>query len=158
MLLAPAGKGLHHEPNGPQNVNNSSATFLSVVILTAGGQVLELGCGTGASARWLAHKGFAVTAIDISAAALREAAAAAAAEGLPPDNPAWLLKDIFELKDSTAQSPTAHYSSTGGSTSQATTAANTPVSAFNFVYDCQGGWRLAVQLSLATFTQPPYDS
>lgn len=111
--------------------------------LTAGGRVLELGCGTGASARWLARTRYAVTAVDISAAALRAAASAAAVEGLTPDNPAWLLKDIFELEGSTAQLPAVQHVSTGGSTSEATSAATTPVGGFDFVYDCQGEWQLA---------------
>jgi SAM-dependent methyltransferase len=128
----------------PQCLKPEAGTY-SVVPSTAGGRVLELGCGTGATARWLAHKRYAVTAVDISAAALRAAASAAAAEGLTPDNPAWLLKDIFELDSSTAQSPAVQRVSTGGSTSQATSAAVTPVSGYDFVYDCQGGLQLAAR-------------
>src|SRR5437588_11801910 len=33
-------------------------------------RALELGCGTGASAVWLAQQGFDVTALDLSAAAI----------------------------------------------------------------------------------------
>lgn len=80
----------------------------------AGGHVLELGCGTGASSRWMARHGFRVTAVDISAAALQAAAAAASAEGLPADNPQLLCQDIFELD--AQQAP-----------------------GFAFIYDCQGG-------------------
>lgn len=40
------------------------------------GQALEVGCGEGADALWLARRGWRVTAIDISRTALRRAAAA----------------------------------------------------------------------------------
>ncbi|MFJ4655446.1 class I SAM-dependent methyltransferase [Nocardia sp. NPDC088792] len=40
------------------------------------GQALDIGCGEGADARWLAGRGWQVTAIDISEVALRRAAAA----------------------------------------------------------------------------------
>ncbi|MFE6398213.1 class I SAM-dependent methyltransferase [Streptomyces alboflavus] len=42
------------------------------------GQALDVGCGEGADARWLARRGWQVTAVDISEVALRRAAAAAA--------------------------------------------------------------------------------
>jgi SAM-dependent methyltransferase len=41
------------------------------------GQTLDVGCGEGADALWLARRGWQVTAVDISVAALRRAAAAA---------------------------------------------------------------------------------
>ncbi|MEU9274908.1 class I SAM-dependent methyltransferase [Streptomyces sp. NPDC048341] len=40
------------------------------------GQALDVGCGEGADARWLARHGWQVTAVDISQAALQRAAAA----------------------------------------------------------------------------------
>lgn len=42
------------------------------------GRALDVGCGEGADARWLAGRGWRVTAIDVSAVALERAAAAAA--------------------------------------------------------------------------------
>ncbi|WP_234345077.1 MULTISPECIES: class I SAM-dependent methyltransferase [Streptomyces] len=42
------------------------------------GQALDVGCGEGADALWLARRGWQVTAVDISQVALRRAAAAAA--------------------------------------------------------------------------------
>ncbi|MFD7663933.1 methyltransferase domain-containing protein [Streptomyces sp. NPDC059788] len=42
------------------------------------GQALDVGCGEGADARWLARQGWQVTAVDISEVALRRAADAAA--------------------------------------------------------------------------------
>ncbi|WIA33662.1 hypothetical protein OEZ86_006782 [Tetradesmus obliquus] len=56
----------------------------------AGGSVLELGCGTGASAVWLARQGFQVTGVDIVQAALDAASSKAAAAGLPEIGPAVL--------------------------------------------------------------------
>ncbi|MFD9816530.1 class I SAM-dependent methyltransferase [Streptomyces sp. NPDC059080] len=46
------------------------------------GTALELGCGEGADAVWLAGRGWHVTGVDISATALRRAAAHAAAAGV----------------------------------------------------------------------------
>ncbi|WP_305684852.1 class I SAM-dependent methyltransferase [Microbacterium sp.] len=46
------------------------------------GTVLDAGCGTGTEAIWLAEHGWDVTAADISATALAEARARAAAAGL----------------------------------------------------------------------------
>ncbi|MFF0145733.1 2-polyprenyl-3-methyl-5-hydroxy-6-metoxy-1,4-benzoquinol methylase [Amycolatopsis sulphurea] len=42
------------------------------------GQALDVGCGEGADAQWLARRGWHVTAVDISEVALNRAAAAAA--------------------------------------------------------------------------------
>jgi SAM-dependent methyltransferase len=78
--------------------------------------VLELGCGTGASSRWLAQLGFHVTAVDVSRVALAAAAAEAAAAGLPPDNPVWLERDVLRLGE--CQPPLA--------------------GEFDLIYDCQG--------------------
>lgn len=41
------------------------------------GQALDIGCGEGGDARWLADRGWLVTAVDISRVALERAAAAA---------------------------------------------------------------------------------
>ncbi|WP_373466723.1 class I SAM-dependent methyltransferase [Streptomyces umbrinus] len=42
------------------------------------GQALDVGCGEGADAFWLARRGWQVTAVDISVTALQRAATAAA--------------------------------------------------------------------------------
>ncbi|WP_031469172.1 class I SAM-dependent methyltransferase [Sciscionella sediminilitoris] len=44
------------------------------------GRALDLGCGEGADAIWLAERGWQVTAVDISAVAVERAAAAAGAD------------------------------------------------------------------------------
>ncbi|GIM94722.1 class I SAM-dependent methyltransferase [Paractinoplanes toevensis] len=49
------------------------------------GRALDLGCGEGADAVWLAGNGWRVTAVDISGVALRRAAEHAAAAGVTVD-------------------------------------------------------------------------
>jgi len=44
-------------------------------LLPAGGRALDVACGRGAVARWLAARGFAVDAVDVSAVGLAAAAA-----------------------------------------------------------------------------------
>ncbi|MFI8999181.1 class I SAM-dependent methyltransferase [Streptomyces sp. NPDC053541] len=52
-------------------------------LVPAGGRVLDLGCGPGRNARYLAERGFAVDAVDLSAGALAWARERAEAAGLP---------------------------------------------------------------------------
>src|SRR5207245_1111401 len=49
------------------------------------GRAVELGCGTGVNAVWLARHGFAVTAIDLSPRAIERARRRAAAAGVAVD-------------------------------------------------------------------------
>lgn len=51
--------------------------------LLPGGRALEIACGDGRNALWLARQGFAVDAIDVAFAGLARLAAAARREGLP---------------------------------------------------------------------------
>ncbi len=46
------------------------------------GRALDIGCGEGADARWLARRGWDVTAVDVSAVAIERARMAAAADDL----------------------------------------------------------------------------
>jgi 2-polyprenyl-3-methyl-5-hydroxy-6-metoxy-1,4-benzoquinol methylase len=55
------------------------------------GRALDVGCGSGADAIWLASQGWQVMAIDISETALRRAAIAAAAAQVTVD---WVRADI----------------------------------------------------------------
>lgn len=58
----------------------------------APGDALDAGCGEGADAIWLASRGWAVTAVDVSAVALDRAAAHAAAEGV---SVRWQREDLL---------------------------------------------------------------
>ncbi|NGO08805.1 class I SAM-dependent methyltransferase [Streptomyces sp. HC44] len=58
------------------------------------GQALDVGCGEGADALWLARRGWQVTAVDISQAALQRAAAAAAAATDFTGRVAWTQADL----------------------------------------------------------------
>ena len=57
------------------------------------GTALDLGCGAGADAIWLARQGWTVTGVDISSAALAHAATEAEAAGLA-DRIEWLQADL----------------------------------------------------------------
>jgi len=57
------------------------------------GTALDVGCGEGADAIWLAARGWRVTAVDFAATALQRAAAAAAAAGTA-DRIDWLRADV----------------------------------------------------------------
>lgn len=58
------------------------------------GTALDLGCGHGADAIWLAQQGWRVTGVDISSIALEAAAREAAAAGLPADAIDWQQRDV----------------------------------------------------------------
>ena len=55
------------------------------------GRALDLGCGEGADAIWLARQGWEVTAVDLSGVALARAAEHAAAAGVTVD---WQRRDL----------------------------------------------------------------
>ncbi len=59
----------------------------------APGAALDLGCGEGADAIWLAGRGWAVTGLDVSAVALGRAAAHAEAAGISEDVE-WIQQDL----------------------------------------------------------------
>ncbi len=64
------------------------------------GKALDLGCGSGQNAIWLAERGWVVTAVDLSAGALAEARGTAAATG---------VTIVWELADITAWLPASRY-------------------------------------------------
>ncbi|MEX0991520.1 MAG: class I SAM-dependent methyltransferase [Actinomycetota bacterium] len=57
------------------------------------GRAIDLGCGTGANAVFLAEHGFEVTGVDLSAVALRKAREAAGAAGVD-DRTRWVHADL----------------------------------------------------------------
>lgn len=72
------------------------------------GSALDIGCGVGADAVWLAGRGWDVTAIDVSGVALEHAAAAADQAGVAVS---WIrsrLEDL-DLPDGGFDLVTAHY-------------------------------------------------
>ncbi|WP_026400610.1 class I SAM-dependent methyltransferase [Actinomadura rifamycini] len=61
---------------------NPNPVLVSVVEPLEPGAALDLGCGEGADAIWLARRGWSVTAVDVSTVALGRAAAHAKEEGV----------------------------------------------------------------------------
>jgi SAM-dependent methyltransferase len=60
------------------------------------GEALDAGCGEGADAIWLARRGWAVTAVDVSAVALERAAAAAGTAGAGvAERISWRREDLL---------------------------------------------------------------
>lgn len=74
------------------------------------GKALDLGCGEGQNARWLARRGWVVTAVDVAAGSLAEAREAAAAAGLTivfvgADMASWRPVSRYDLVISTFALP-----------------------------------------------------
>ena len=59
-------------------------------------RAIELGCGTGINAVWLAQQGFEVTAVDISPRAIEKARGRAAAAGVKIR---FVVADVLDLKE-----------------------------------------------------------
>ena len=72
---------------------NPNVLLVREVADLAPGSALDLGCGEGADAIWLARQGWRVTAVDVSATALRRGAAHAADAGVA-DGITWEQHDL----------------------------------------------------------------
>lgn len=72
---------------------NVNAALADVVAALPAGRALDLGCGEGGDAVWLAERGWQVTAVDISATALERGAAEAERRGLR-DRVVWARRDL----------------------------------------------------------------
>lgn len=70
-----------YETRGPSN-GIPNPVFAAVAAPLAPGWALDLGCALGSDSIWLAARGWRVTGVDISATALRQAAANAAQAGV----------------------------------------------------------------------------
>ena len=71
-------------------------TLAAVAATLAPGTALEVGCGEGADAIWLAERGWQVTGIDISPTAVRRATEAAAMTGVDPDRVRFVAAGVAE--------------------------------------------------------------
>lgn len=76
-----------------------NATLAAVVADLTPGRALDLGCGEGADAIWLAQRGWSVVGIDIAASAIERARAAAAAAGVSEDRLRFAAADLSELDE-----------------------------------------------------------
>lgn len=74
----------HYLGTDPRWGTRPNAVLAEVVSALApvAGSALDLGCGHGGDALWLASLGWQVRAVDVSATALRRVAEAARAEGV----------------------------------------------------------------------------
>jgi SAM-dependent methyltransferase len=82
----------HHWRQGGGSMSPSPYLATELACLTPG-TALDAGCGAGAEALWLAAQGWHVTAVDISAEALAQAAARAADRGTS-DRVVWVEADL----------------------------------------------------------------
>lgn len=70
-----------------------NATMAALVAELPTGRALELGCGEGGDAVWLAEQGWQVTAVDISPTAIERGRVAAAERGLA-ERIEWIAADL----------------------------------------------------------------
>ncbi len=71
-------------------------TFADVAATLPSGTALEIGCGEGPDAIWLAERGWQVTAVDVSATAVARARTAAAERGLSQERVSFLAADAAD--------------------------------------------------------------
>jgi SAM-dependent methyltransferase len=82
----------YSERDGPRWSGRPNGRLVAEVAALAPGRALDVGCGEGADAIWLAHRGWTVTAIDISEVAMGRAQEAARAAGVSVD---WVTGDVL---------------------------------------------------------------
>lgn len=71
-----------------------NASLVAVAEDWSPGRAVDLGCGEGADAIWLASRGWRVTAVDISPTAVSRGRAHAATAGVAPDRIDWVAADL----------------------------------------------------------------
>lgn len=69
--------------------------FATEVACLAPGRALDIGCGEGRNAVWLAGRGWDVTGVDFSSVALAKAERLAATRGVSVD---WVLADVLDYR------------------------------------------------------------
>jgi SAM-dependent methyltransferase len=79
---------------GPVWSGRPNATLVDVASSLPAGRALDLGCGEGGDAIWLAQQGWQVTAIDISPTAIARATQAARRAGIGQDQIRWLVQNL----------------------------------------------------------------
>jgi SAM-dependent methyltransferase len=82
------------EGDGPRWSGRPNGRFLVEIAGLTPGRALDVGCGEGADAIWLAGCGWTVTAIDISEVAVARARAAAELAGAAVD---WICGDALQM-------------------------------------------------------------
>jgi trans-aconitate methyltransferase len=84
----------HYRDHGSGHATPSPHLVAEIADLPAG-LALDAGCGAGADARWLAERGWTVTAVDVSPTVLRAAEGRTAAEPPAPVAPiTWVAADL----------------------------------------------------------------
>ncbi len=76
-----------------------NAVLAEVAGALAPGRALDLGCGEGGDAIWLARTGWKVTGVDLSVTAIARARAAAAAAGIPDEQIRLVAADLVTWSD-----------------------------------------------------------
>jgi len=79
--------------------HEANAALRDVAAGLTPGSALDVGCGEGADAIWLAKRGWRATGIDVSATAVSRAADAAAAEGIGAERAAFAVTPVSEIPD-----------------------------------------------------------
>ena len=69
--------------------------LMSEVAAMAAGRALDIGCGEGRNAVWLARHGWTVTGVDFSAVGLEKARRLAEAQGVTVE---WVLADLLDYQ------------------------------------------------------------
>jgi SAM-dependent methyltransferase len=82
----------YSEQEGPKWSGRPNGRLIAEVAGLAPGRALDVGCGEGADAIWLARRGWAVSAIDVSEVALRRARSAAELAGVEVE---WICGDAL---------------------------------------------------------------
>ena len=98
----------HAEPH-PRWSGDPNGVLVREITGMAPGTALDLGCGEGADAVWLAQQGWAVTAVDVAAPVLGRARARAETAGVT-DRIAWVREDLARWEATgTYDLVTTHY-------------------------------------------------
>lgn len=83
------------EKDGAVWSGRPNAALVSIVGDLTPGRAVDLGCGEGADAIWLASGGWQVTGVDLSPTAIGRAERAAEEAGVPPDRIRWVATDLM---------------------------------------------------------------